>query len=163
MLGPNVGSSNCSPIPRTNQGSRFRYFLGFFGFGDFLDFWAKNGPKRAREGFQWVRGSIPLHLDKVSAQMGPFGAHSGPFLFFNFPKTPNSSNSTIPNEVLGPWDPYGAWIQTGLGAIWAQNGIFRQWKTKMCPNGPNMGPFGLKLCPNEAECLPGPYGAPPGP
>ena len=69
------------------QGSGFRYFFGFSDFFDFLDFWAKNGPKRAREGFQRVRGGIPLHLDKVSAQMGPFGAHSGPFLFFNFPKT----------------------------------------------------------------------------
>ena len=41
----------------------------------------------AREGFQRIRGGIPLHLDKVSAQMGPFGAHLGPFLFCNFPKT----------------------------------------------------------------------------
>ena len=70
-----------------SQGSRFRYFFGFSDFLEFLDFWAKNGPKRAREGFQWVRGGIPLHLDKLSAQMGPFGGHSGPFLFFNFPKT----------------------------------------------------------------------------
>ena len=56
-------------------------------FLDFEDFWVKNEPKRAREGFQRVRGGIPLHMDKVSAQMGPFGAHSGPFFFFNFPKT----------------------------------------------------------------------------
>ena len=90
------------------QGSGFRHFFGFFDFWDFLDFGVKNGPKRAREGFQRVRGGIPLHLDKVSAQMGPFGAHSGPFLFFNFPKPilgPNSSKSIIPNEVLGPWGP----------------------------------------------------------
>ena len=26
-----------------------------------------------------------------------------------------------------------------------------------------MGPFGLKLCANEAECLPRPFGSPPGP
>ena len=26
-----------------------------------------------------------------------------------------------------------------------------------------MGPFGLKLGPNEAESFPGPYGSPPGP
>ena len=26
-----------------------------------------------------------------------------------------------------------------------------------------MGPFGLKLSPNEAESFPGPYGSPPGP
>ena len=35
-------------------------------------------------------------------------------------------------------------------------------KTKRGPNGPQMGPFGLKLCPNEAKCLPGPFGSPPG-
>ena len=36
-------------------------------------------------------------------------------------------------------------------------------KSKRGLNGPQMGPFGLKLCPNEAECLPRPFGSPPGP
>ena len=90
--------------------SRFQIslFFDFFVFVFFFHFGTKNGPKRAREGFQRVRGGIPLLLHKVSAQMGPFGAHWGPFLFFNFPKTflgPNSSKSIIPNEVLGPWGP----------------------------------------------------------
>ena len=69
------------------KGPDFAVFLDFSIFVFFLIFWVKNEPKRAREGFQRVRGGIPLHLDKVSAQMGPFGAHSGPFLFLNFPQT----------------------------------------------------------------------------
>ena len=50
-----------------------------------------------------------------------------------------------------------------LWGIWAQNGFWGNLKTKRGPNGPQMGPFGLKLCPNEAERLPGPFGSPPGP
>ena len=70
----------------------------------FLNFWAQNGPRRAREGFHRFQGSIPLHLDQVSAQMGP----SGP-LFFSISQKhilgPNSSKSGLGLEPIGPRVP----------------------------------------------------------
>ena len=43
----------------------------------YMGFWVQ-------EGLEMVRGWIPLHLDKVSAQMDHSGSIRGPFLISNF-------------------------------------------------------------------------------
>ena len=69
-----------------------------------------------------------------------------------------------PRSLMG-WGPGPKWPWTriGLGAIWAQDGFLGNRETKRALIGPKMDPFGLKLGPNEAESIPGPYGSPPGP
>ena len=61
-------------------------FVNFWDFGQFLDFWAQNGPFWAWEGFHRVQGGITLHLDQVSARMGPPWAQSALFCFSISPK-----------------------------------------------------------------------------
>ena len=108
LLPPPLGlaSHHLSPKQRAKKWEETRVQIDFAVFLQYiarffvLFFWAKKEPKRAREGFQRVRGGIPLHLDKVSAQMGPFGANSGPFLFFNFPKTHSASRAKwVPKKI----------------------------------------------------------------
>ena len=80
------------------------FFLDFWILVNFLIF----GPKRAREGPQRVQGRILLHLDQVSAQMGPSWAQSGPFCFSISQKPilgPNSSKSNLGPRAIGPRAP----------------------------------------------------------
>ena len=65
------------------------------------------------------------------------------------PQGPKTSFGIMDLELFGPNGKIGK-----IGKI---------GKSKRGLNGPQMGPFGLKLCPYEAECLPGPFGSPPGP
>ena len=65
------------------------------------------------------------------------------------PQGPKTSFGIVDLELFGPNGKIGK-----IGKI---------GKSKRGLNGPQMGPFGLKLCPYEAECLPGPIGSPPGP
>ena len=56
----------------------------------------------AQEGLEWVRGWIPLHLDKVSAQMDHSGSILGPFLIFDFVPGQNYSDRAPNRAPKGP-------------------------------------------------------------
>ena len=80
------------------------------------------------------------------------------------PSTPLRKVGLRPPWVLGPiWDgalgPMAPGPRVDLELFGPKMGFWEIEKER----GPPLGPLGLKLGPNEADAIPGPYGSPPGP